>query len=785
MAGPNDLSVSLTIDTATFQKNLDDAVKSLNDFAAKVKAAGDSVQASMTNMQKGSSSLKEAFNELGTAVTALGLAKFIENTIEGGAALTRLADSTNISVEGMLEMQRALLTVGKDTSNLATSLGFLEKAAENANEGNLKLRSDFQALGISMQDLKTKNPEEVYRAVIAGLAGMESPAKRAQIAYELLGRTMKGTDFRELNSQLENNKNSMGAAAQGAISAQEAYAALGKFMGDVKNAILAFLGPIIQLVAEFIKLADMIGGAQIAAGALLVTFGALATLGIVKVVQGITLAFDALAVATGIAAGEIVAIVAAMAAGVAVGLSLVVAYEVLTGKVKSFAEGYSELGKDLAPIGDAWQRLTGMITGNTDAVAKNKAANNTPLVSGATVDPNAGAVQNLKNQFALMELTNQRARDRLTLEIGLVGASDQVRAAKLAEFDADTRHFEILAKYSGDIAKLDAEQRGNRNKDNNSQIAQLSQMVQQENARYSVMKEQNSLLVAAKDLESERLAYQKSYQDSLTIIQGLEREGNQATMTANQIKIDGINKWRDAQIKAYADLRQKEIGSNNPVSADPQFQQYSKDITKLAQDQKDAMDASIKQSESWSNAWQKSINQYVEDARNGSTEAKKLFDDATTGMEDAIVNFAKTGKLSFDTLLQNIAEDILKSQIKQLFANLFTGSVTTGGGGSNILSGLGSILGFADGGTIATNGPVMVGEQGPEIISGAAGMTVTPHNAIASGGQNPSSSTNVTYNINATDARSFQQMVAADPSFIYAVTVRGQNMVPGAGGNLR
>jgi len=52
-------------------------------------------------------------------------------------------------------------------------------------------------------------------------------------------------------------------------------------------------------------------------------------------------------------------------------------------------------------------------------------------------------------------------------------------------------------------------------------------------------------------------------------------------------------------------------------------------------------------------------------------------------------------------------------------------------------------------------------------------MNVTPNGALG---------TNVTYNINATDARSFQQMIAQDPSFIYAVTLRGQNMIPGAGG---
>ena len=191
-----------------------------------------------------------------------------------------------------------------------------------------------------------------------------------------------------------------------------------------------------------------------------------------------------------------------------------------------------------------------------------------------------------------------------------------------------------------------------------------------------------------------------------------------------------------------------------------------------------ATQTSIDASRSWSNEWQKSINQYVEDAHNGATEAKKLFDDATKGMEDVIVNFAKTGKLSFDQLLTQIAEDLVRSQVKQLCAGLFssTGLPSVGGGSSSLFAGVGKLLGFAEGGTIPTNGPVLVGEGGPEIISGAAGKTVTPNSEI-----NNASTTHVTYNINAVDSRSFQQMIAQDPSFIYAVTVRGQNMIPGGG----
>jgi hypothetical protein len=38
---------------------------------------------------------------------------------------------------------------------------------------------------------------------------------------------------------------------------------------------------------------------------------------------------------------------------------------------------------------------------------------------------------------------------------------------------------------------------------------------------------------------------------------------------------------------------------------------------------------------------------------------------------------------------------------------------------------------------------------------------------------------NVTYNINATDAQSFKQLIARDPGFIHAVATKGAKAIPG------
>jgi phage-related minor tail protein len=140
-------------------------------------------------------------------------------------------------------------------------------------------------------------------------------------------------------------------------------------------------------------------------------------------------------------------------------------------------------------------------------------------------------------------------------------------------------------------------------------------------------------------------------------------------------------------------------------------------------------------------------------------------------MEDAIVNFAKTGKFEFKSFLNSVLEEILRSQIRQLLAQTFNIGGSRGGGGS-ILGSIGKLLGFANGGIIPTNNPVIVGERGPELISGAAGRNVTPNSSLGLG------TTNVTYNISAVDARSFKEMIAADPSFMFAVTEQGRRALP-------
>lgn len=92
------------------------------------------------------------------------------------------------------------------------------------------------------------------------------------------------------------------------------------------------------------------------------------------------------------------------------------------------------------------------------------------------------------------------------------------------------------------------------------------------------------------------------------------------------------------------------------------------------------------QNRSFSSGWNKAFKNYVSDATNAAKSAERLFNKAFQGIEDALVDFVKTGKFEFKDFVASMAEELLRSQIKQLLGSiggaLGLGNIGGGGGGA-------------------------------------------------------------------------------------------------------
>lgn len=309
-----------------------------------------------------------------------------------------------------------------------------------------------------------------------------------------------------------------------------------------------------------------------------------------------------------------------------------------------------------------------------------------------------------------------------------------------------------------------------------------------------------------------------------------------------------------AKASAVAEIAAEEARRGSKLDADEVKQYYAaaeagaKKLLKAQQEQ-------TRQARSWSTGWKKAMADYVDNATNAAKRAGEVFQKFTQGMEDMLVNFAKTGKFEWRSFVSDMLETLLRSQIQQVFSqmmgsmqgmggifgsigelfgsafgggggqplgssqnnalwvrsvngggigggnavgsslsNIFTGSkapATTSGGGiggglsniftgvvntvknvgssiwdtvSSIGSGISNLFGgfFANGGSLPAGKFGIVGERGPELITGPANIT-----PITGGGGA------VTYNINAVDAQSFTALLARDPGLIHALAQQG------------
>ncbi len=166
-------------------------------------------------------------------------------------------------------------------------------------------------------------------------------------------------------------------------------------------------------------------------------------------------------------------------------------------------------------------------------------------------------------------------------------------------------------------------------------------------------------------------ARQQIIQTYVDRIRSLEDQERQALSTADPEK--------HAQIKKqYADL----------IAVQQEYQTKS-----LAEWEKYVLARNAKEGD-WTTGAQKAYANYVETASNASAQAQSLFEKGFQGMEDALVNFAMSGKLNFKDLANSIIADLVRIQIRAamvgkdggggLLGSLFSAGMSLLGGGTPV-----------------------------------------------------------------------------------------------------
>lgn len=175
--------------------------------------------------------------------------------------------------------------------------------------------------------------------------------------------------------------------------------------------------------------------------------------------------------------------------------------------------------------------------------------------------------------------------------------------------------------------------------------------------------------------------------------------------------------------------------------------------SRLARQEKYYQDVDAQQQD-WSLGARSAFSTYLEQARDVAGQTRTLFSNAFSSMEDAVANFAISGKFSFADFTKSVLADMARIATRQAASGLLSsiagsalGSWFGGGGGAATSAGS-TQAGYgpqfmdsfvsgqrAAGGPVAANSLYQVNELGPELLNqggktylmmGAEGGSITP-----------------------------------------------------------
>lgn len=110
-------------------------------------------------------------------------------TAEYADEIDKLSERTGINREELQRWKYAASQSGADIGKLETGIKTLSGVMDDALNGSQKAIEAFDALGISIDELREKPQEEIFEKVMASLADMEQGATRNALGADLLGRS--------------------------------------------------------------------------------------------------------------------------------------------------------------------------------------------------------------------------------------------------------------------------------------------------------------------------------------------------------------------------------------------------------------------------------------------------------------------------------------------------------------------------------------------------------------------------------------------------------------------
>ncbi|MPS76585.1 MAG: phage tail tape measure protein [Achromobacter sp.] len=232
--------------------------------------------------------------------------------------------------------------------------------------------------------------------------------------------------------------------------------------------------------------------------------------------------------------------------------------------------------------------------------------------------------------------------------------------------------------------------------------AEKSVRLAQEAARVEVMRA---------GLSSSREVEQRQYDDQLAAIGMGDRA--QEELRARQSIV------RDYQRQLDQATRDNTVGKTSDETYRAETALLGEHLRQRMEMQQAYFDNVRKAQADWKSGAKSALDNYLTSAADVADQTKGMFSSAFQGMEDAIVRFATTGKLSFRDFATSVLADLARIATRQAIVGMVGSLVgTLGGGAAGLGSATAADVGAAGGGLMFLDGGGYTGDQPRDQITG-------------------------------------------------------------------
>ena len=771
------LGVNLAVNSTEFVKGIGDASKTLKEFESENKKRLAATEKSVAE-----------FMNVAT-VAAAGVAMFgaaLVKTVQEADKISDMAKGCDMSVESLLAAQQALQKSGGEAENYSTMLQKLSNAQDGAKEGTDAMRESFARLGIKASEVEGLKPDELFNRVATALAGVEDTSKRAAIAQDLLGKSVKGVSWSDYVNNYLKFKDP--ALVESIEKNAQAWGDIEKSMHDISMLMQKIAQPFAKMTSDSVKIAD-----------------------------NVSLMFKSfeLNMPNFVKYGEIL-------------LKAFYPFLMLP-KILEKIKEYT--GNESAGLGGSANQAfpTNMDIGTGDTYGKASAADKAKDVAAqkqrsATIKAHAEDLKRLdilRESLIFQKSDLELAQQKYTVSADTYAVSEQTlrqsqEAAKLraeeqreiataqAEYKSaiaseknkdllDTKlrdiatYYKVAIEGQEQVHKLARDNLGEEIKIRNKYIDQ--DLSNQTNKELKAIDMRKNAAIDLLNLDSQ--AYKLSQNDY-----NLQR----LKITAAQELADVQQKYADKRKEIQTEFerttgqaRDKELKAEKlKALADTEAAEIAA-MQNIDGKRQQNLEADIARQKSWGAGWDEAMKNYAEISEKASNRGAAAFEMVASEMEGAIRKFVDTGKFAFKDLVGSIVKDLLymemRAQATTIMSMLWGGIKASFGGSGGfspaanrpIFGGDVFSSGKASGGAI--NSPTIVGENGMELFVPNTPGTVIPNGSwqqLAAGGGGSGLTVNGNYiaNMSAIDTQSATQFLAKNKSTIWAAYQSANRSVP-------